>query len=109
MLKSGVVSVKNFKKLNSQFNLKQRSVLSDPEKTQFLRFMTKTVSATGPSGRSHCNYLNKNFCITCIGPTCSCGVEPETTLHYLLHCNLYPALAKELLNDVFGFNPTLKN
>ena len=40
---------------------------------------------------------------------CSCGFETETTLHYLLRCNLYSDLRKELLNDVFALNPTLKN
>ena len=24
-----------------------------------------------------------------INPICSCGTEPETTLHYLLHCEYY--------------------
>ena len=40
---------------------------------------------------------------------CSCGLEPETTLHYLLHCNLYFDLRTELLNDGCVLNPTLKN
>ena len=40
---------------------------------------------------------------------CSCGLEPETTLHYLLRCNLYSDLRTELLNDVFTLNLTLKN
>ena len=25
-----------------------------------------------------------------VDPMCACGREPETTLHYLLRCNLYP-------------------
>ena len=40
---------------------------------------------------------------------CSCGLEPETTLHYLLHCNLYSDVRTELLNDICFLNPTLKN
>ena len=39
----------------------------------------------------------------------SCGLEPETTLHYLLCCSLYPELRTELLNDICALNPTLKN
>ena len=40
---------------------------------------------------------------------CSCGVELETTLIYLLRCNLYSDLKTELLNDIGALNPTLKN
>ena len=40
---------------------------------------------------------------------CSCGLEPETTLHYLLRCNLYSDVRTELLNDICFLNPTLKN
>ena len=42
VLKSGIlILVRSFGKSNQQFNLKQKfSVLSDPKKTQFLRFMT---------------------------------------------------------------------
>ena len=40
-LKSGIILVRSFGKLNQQFNLKQKfSVSSEPKKTQFLRFMT---------------------------------------------------------------------
>ena len=49
-----------------------------------------------------------NFRAT-IDPTCSCGLEPETRLHYLLRCNLYFDLRTELLNDICALNPTLKN
>ena len=43
--------------------------------------------------RLHFSDLNEhkfrhNFRTT-VDPMCSCGIEPETTLHYLLHCNLY--------------------
>ena len=38
----------------------------------------------------------------------NCGLEPETTIHYLLQCNLYPDLRTELLNDICALNPTLK-
>ena len=40
---------------------------------------------------------------------CSCGKEPETTLQYLLRCNLYSIYWLELLNDVCAFNKFLKN
>ena len=35
-----------------------------------------------------------------INPMCSCSKEPETTLHYLLHCDLYSTDRLELLNDI---------
>ena len=40
---------------------------------------------------------------------CSCGKEPETTLHYLLRCDLYSIYRLELLNDVCALNGSLKN
>ena len=40
---------------------------------------------------------------------CSRGKEPETTLHYLLHCNLYSTNQLELLNDICALNGSLKN
>ena len=62
--------------------------------------------------RLHFCHLNEhkfrhNFRAT-IAPMCSCGLEPETTLHYLLRCNLYSDLRTELLNDICALNPTLK-
>ena len=40
---------------------------------------------------------------------CSCGLEPETTHHYLLSYNLYFDLRGELLNDICALNPILKD
>ena len=40
---------------------------------------------------------------------CSCGKEPETTLHYLLRCDLYSIYRLELLNDICTLNGSLKN
>ena len=38
----------------------------------------------------------------------SCGKEPETTLHYLLLCDLYSIYRLELLNDICTVNESLK-
>ena len=62
--------------------------------------------------RYHFSHLNEhkfrhNFRAT-IDPMCSCGLEPEATLHYLLRCNLYSDLRTELLNDICNLNSTLK-
>ena len=40
---------------------------------------------------------------------CSCGKEHETTLNYLLRCDLYSICRLELLNDVCALNGSLKN
>ena len=40
---------------------------------------------------------------------CSCGKAPETTLHYLLHCDFYSIYRLELLNDICALNYSLKN
>ena len=44
-----------------------------------------------------------------INPMCSCSKEPETTLHYLLHCNFYSIYRLELLIDISALNYSLKN
>ena len=44
-----------------------------------------------------------------INPICSCGKEAETTLHYLLRCDLYLIHRLELLNDICALNESLKN
>ena len=44
-----------------------------------------------------------------INPMCSCGKEPETTLHYLLRCDLYSIYRLELLNNISALNESLKN
>ena len=48
-----------------------------------------------------------NFRAT-IDPMCCCSLEPETTPHYLLRCNLYSDLRTEFLNDICALNPNLK-
>ena len=63
--------------------------------------------------RLHFSYLKErkfrhNFRAT-VDPKCSCDLEPEKTLDYLLRCNLYSDLRAELLNDICALNPTLKN
>ena len=40
---------------------------------------------------------------------CSCGKEPETTLHYLLRCDHYSIYRLELLNDICALNGSLEN
>ena len=40
---------------------------------------------------------------------CSCGKEPETTIHYLLRCDLSSIYRLELLNDICALNEYLKN
>ena len=63
--------------------------------------------------RLHLCHLNEqkfrhNFRAT-IDLMCSCGLEPETTLLYLLRCNIYSELRIELLKHICALNPTLKN
>ena len=44
-----------------------------------------------------------------VDPMCTCDLEPETTLHYLLRCSIYSAQRQELLHNVCVLNPSLKN
>ena len=40
---------------------------------------------------------------------CTCGLEQETTLHYLLHYNLYSVQRLELLGNACDLNLSLKS
>ena len=40
----------------------------------------------------------KNSFQDCLNPLCSCGVEVETTVHYLLHCPNY--LMRTLMSNI---------
>ena len=42
-----------------------------------------------------------------IDPMCKCGKEPETTLHYLLRCNINSSHRTELLNDICAINSSI--
>ena len=44
-----------------------------------------------------------------INPKCFCGKELETTLHYLLRCNIYSIYRLQLLNSICALNGSLKN
>ena len=44
-----------------------------------------------------------------VDPMRTCGLEPETTHHYLLRCSLFSTQRLELLNNVFILNPSIKN
>ena len=51
---------------------------------------------------SHLNdHKFRNNCIATITPKCNCTLEPGIIPHYLLRCNLYSDLRKELLNDIW--------
>ena len=44
-----------------------------------------------------------------VDPMCTCRREPETTLHYLLRCNLCSTQRLELLKNVCILNQSLRN
>ena len=44
-----------------------------------------------------------------IDPMCSYGLEPKTTFHCLLRCNLYSTLRVEPLYNVCSYTPSLNS
>ena len=44
-----------------------------------------------------------------INRLCSCDKKPETTLHYLLHCDFYSIYRLEFLNYICALNKSFKN
>ena len=113
-LKSGIMLVRSFSKLNQQLNLKRKFlVLSEPKYTHQV-FKIPEANGIKLMKRLKLNfsYLNKhkfwhNIRAT-IDPMCSCGPEPRTTLYYFLRCNLCSEIRIEVLNDNCTLNPTLK-
>ena len=44
-----------------------------------------------------------------VDPMCKCGLETETTLHFLLRCKLYSTIRTELLDNISTLGPSLTN
>ena len=44
-----------------------------------------------------------------VDPMCKCGLETETTLHFLLRCRVYSTIRKELLDNVSTVDSSLTN
>ena len=44
-----------------------------------------------------------------VDPMCKCGLETETTLHFLLHCRLHPTIRTELLDYIYTAASSLTN
>ena len=59
---------------------------------------------------SHLNEpkFRHNFYDT-INPMCKCNASPETTMHYLLRCQLYSVQREELFNSIYKSDSTLQN
>ena len=57
---------------------------------------------------SHLNEpkFRRNFYDT-INPMCKCDASTETTMHYLLRCQLYSVEREELLNSIYKLDSTL--
>ena len=52
-------------------------------------------------GLSHLRYhkVKHNF-QGCVNPICVCGLEIETTTHFLLHCSLFQCARQSLLTNI---------
>ena len=44
-----------------------------------------------------------------VDPMCRCGLETETTLHFLLRCRLYSTIRTEILGDIYTVASSLTN
>ena len=61
-------------------------------------------------GLSHLRYhkFRHNF-QDCINPICVCGLEIETTTHFLLHCPLFQSVRQSLLNNIKKIDENILN
>ena len=113
VLKSGIILVTSGVKLNQQFNLKQKLCFIRPKENSIFKIHDINGIKLLNRLRLQICHLNEHkfrhkFRAT-IDPMCNRGLEPKTTLYYLLRFNPYFDLRKELPNDICVLNPTLKN
>ena len=59
-------------------------------------------------GLSHLNEhkFRHNFA-DCVNPLCSCSIEPETTLHFFLHCHNFLNIRRKLFDKIKLLDETL--
>ena len=59
---------------------------------------------------SHLNEhkLRHNFCDT-LNPLCSCSLEPETNIHFLLHCHHYDTHRLTLFDCIYTIDESIAN
>ena len=100
-----IVSVNKFKETTISFiRLKENSVFAIHD-TKGLKLLTRL--------RLNFSHLNEHkfrhgFKDT-VDPMCRCGLETETTLHFLLRCRLYSTIRTELLDDKYTVASSLPN
>ena len=100
-----IVSVNKFKETTISFiRLKENSVFAIHD-TKGLKLLTHL--------RLNFSHLNEHkfrhgFKDT-VDPMCRCGLETETTLHFLLRCRLYSTIRTELLDDKYTVASSLPN
>ena len=88
-------SVQSFKKyLNVNIRPPGRSFFGVRD-TFGIKLLTK-IRVTFSDLRDH--RFNHNF--NCPTPTCSCGIEDETSAHFFLRCPLYPVQRTTLLSNI---------
>ena len=92
-----IVSLNKFKEIIFNFIRPKENSIFAIHDTKGLKLLT----------RLRLNYRNFNehkfrhgFKHT-VDPMCKCGLETETTLHFLLRCRMYSTIRTELLDDCF--------
>ena len=100
-----IVSVNKFKETIISFIRRKENSVFAIHGTKGLKLLTCL--------RLNFNHLNEHkfrhgFKDT-IDPMCKCGVETETTLHFLLRCRLYSDIGTELLDDIYTVDSSLTN
>ena len=91
-----IVSVSKFKEIFLSFiRPKQNSVFAihDTKGPKLLKRLRLNFSHLNEHKSRH-GFNNT------VDPMCKCGLETETTLHFLLRCRLYSTIRTELLDDI---------
>ena len=100
-----IVSANQFKEITLSFiRLKENSVFAI-HNTKGLKLLTGL--------RLNFSHLNvhkfRHTFKDTVDPMCKCGLETETTLHFLLRCRVYSTIRTELLDDIYAVASSLMN
>ena len=52
-------------------------------------------------------YKNLENFLNTVNPMCSCGPEPETTTHFLLHCQNHKLRRSKVMKNVYNLDQTI--
>ena len=92
-----IVSVNEFEEIILSFTRPKKNSVFAMYNTKVLKLMTHLRLNFSHSNEHKFRHDFKHT----VDPMCKCGLETETTLHFLLRCRLHSTIRTELLDDIY--------